>query len=603
MHKSSTMSACSRILLALTVCSSFFLRAAAQNAPRSRPNVILIMTDDQGYGDLACHGHPFIKTPNLDTLYREGVRLTDYHVSPLCSPTRASLLTGRYCRHVGVTGTGAGEELIGRGIPTMANLFAENGYRTAIFGKWHLGDHYPYRPNDRGFHEVIVHGAGAISTAGDLFGNDYFDDRYYHNGKKVQFKGFCTDVWFDGAKRFITASKAAGKPFFCYVPTNIVHGPYHAPKAFIDMYKGKPGKAAFFAAITHLDKCVGELRTFLQERGLARNTLFIFTTDNGSAAGAAVFDAGMRGRKGSPYDGGHRVPFLVHWPDGGLTGGRDVHQLSAHLDVLPTLVELCGLRTKADFRPNGLSLKPVLDGTRKDLGERVLIESFRGVAMTRQWRLLENKPLPHKKPARKKRKPTPKGKELYDIKQDPGQTKNVAAAHPEVVATLQAELEKVTQGNYSAGHQFIIGSDDQNPTEFTPLQWANMLQLGWWQSGIIEGKGKPGYLLAEVDQAGTYKFSLKRWPTAVGKPICAPATVSVPSNDFGGTEKKQGVALPIRKARLSVGDFDKTIRVTKDMVEAIFKVQLQEGSCKIQAEFLGNQSQKYPVHYLDIERL
>lgn len=145
---------------------------------RDKPNVILVMTDDVGYGDLACHGNPFIKTPNLDKLYAQSVRLTDFHVSPKCSPTRASLLTGRHCRHVGVRNTNNTQNLMATDFPTLANLFADNGYRTGIFGKWHLGDHYPFRPQDRGFQEVLVHGDGAVSTVADVWGNDYFDDTY-----------------------------------------------------------------------------------------------------------------------------------------------------------------------------------------------------------------------------------------------------------------------------------------------------------------------------------------------------------------------------------------------------------------------------------------
>ena len=181
------------VTMTMTVCVAMAWPACAQTSKNTRlgkrPNVVLIMTDDQGYGDLACHGHPFVKTPNLDKLHGDSVRLTNYHVSPVCSPTRAALMTGRHSQHVGVSGTGGRQHLIIRGIPIAAEIFSDNGYRTGAFGKWHLGSVYPYRPNDRGFQETLVHGAGAISTIGDIWGNDYFDDTYYHNGQPQQYEG------------------------------------------------------------------------------------------------------------------------------------------------------------------------------------------------------------------------------------------------------------------------------------------------------------------------------------------------------------------------------------------------------------------------------
>jgi len=340
------------------------LGAVAVGVPRSwasttgarKPNVILIMTDDQGYGDLACHGNKWIKTPNLDKLRGECVRLTDFHVSPKCSPTRASLLTGRHCRAVGVQGTNNSVNLLARGVATMANVFVDNGYRTGIFGKWHLGDNYPYRPQDRGFQEAVVHGDGAITTTGDVdWGNDYFDDVYWHNGKRRRYTGYCTDIWFTEAIRFMTAVKS--RPFFCYIPTNAPHGPLIVPTKYSKPYEGVRGvpSASFYGMITNIDENVGRLMYFLRRSGLAHNTILIFMTDNGTAGGmrgkrvrrgssVVGFNAGMRGKKGSPYDGGHRVPLFIRWPEGGLVGGRDVDRLAAHLDVLPTLIELCGLR-------------------------------------------------------------------------------------------------------------------------------------------------------------------------------------------------------------------------------------------------------------------
>ncbi|MDG2186546.1 MAG: sulfatase-like hydrolase/transferase [Mariniblastus sp.] len=561
-------------------------KAAAHGPARktgnpSRPNVILIMTDDQGYGDMSCHGHPWLKTPNLDKLHAESVRLTDYHASPLCSPTRASLLTGRHCRHVGLSGTNNGNNLIAREAATIAHVFAANGYRTGVFGKWHLGDLYPYRPNEKGFLEAIVHGDGAVTTVSDGWGNDYFDDIYWHNGKKTKYKGFCTDVWFDNATSFIKQSKAAKKPFFCYIPTNICHGPLFAPKKHTDMYKGKPHPACF-GALAHFDERVGKLRTMLQENGLAENTIFIFCTDNGSHYGWQIFNAGMRAGKGSPYDGGHRVPFFIHWPKGKLNGGRDVTQLSAHMDVLPTLIDLCKLQTPANYKTDGLSLKSVLEGKVDNLGDRVLVESFRGVVMTKQWRLVNRK-------------------ELYDIQADPGQKKNIAATHPDVVKHLNAELVKVNKKNDTRWQKFIIGSQKQQITEFTPDSWS-VHKIGYWQMDILNGVPRTAPIFAEADQAGTYEFSLRRWPEEENKPIRSAIKMTLSSGGGDGVITKAGKALPIVKARLKVAGFDKTIEVTDDMNEAVFRVPLKKGDCDIHAQFIGDDGKEYGAYFLYVER-
>jgi arylsulfatase A-like enzyme len=549
------------------------------------PNVILIMTDDQGYGDMSCHGHPWLNTPNLDQLHAESVRLTDFHASPLCSPTRATLLTGRHCRHVGLNGTNNGTNLISRETPTMANVFAQNGYRTGIFGKWHLGDLYPYRPIDRGFQEAIVHGDGAVTTVSDAWGNDYFDDRYWHNGKKTQYKGFCTDVWFNEATRFIKQSKASGKPFFCYIPTNIPHGPHYAPEEYIKMFEGQPHPAVF-AALAHFDERVGRMRAILKESGLAENTIFIYCTDNGSPKTYAggVYNAGMRGGKGSPYDGGHRVPGFIHWPAGKLTGGRDVDQLSAHLDILPTLVDLCQLETPENYRTDGVSLKPALEGTVEDLGDRVLVESFRSVVMTKRWRLV--------------------GDELYDMPADPAQKKDVAEAHPEVVSRLSAALREVEAKNDTRRQRIIIGSNKQNPSEFTPDAWSVMQRsIGFWQKGIARGCAGTAPILAEAETLGTYRFSLRRWPEEVNRPIRASAELTVPDGLSDETKTEQGQALPIVKARLKVADFDKTIEVTDDMIEATFTVPLKKGVCDILAQFITDDGKEYGAYFLYVERI
>lgn len=194
-------------------------------ASAAPPNVILVMTDDQGYGDLGCHGNKIIKTPNLDNLYSQSTRLTNFHVSPTCSPTRAALLTGHYSNLTGVWHTVSGRSLIHRDEIVLAKTFKTSGYATGMFGKWHLGDNYPFRPQDRGFDEVVIHAGGGIGNTHDYWNNDYFDDYYSHNGQYKKYQGYCTDVWFSEAIRFI--EKNQDQPFFCYISTNAPHGPFH----------------------------------------------------------------------------------------------------------------------------------------------------------------------------------------------------------------------------------------------------------------------------------------------------------------------------------------------------------------------------------------
>ncbi len=355
------------------------------------PNVILIITDDQGYGDLACHGNPIVKTPNLDKLHAESIRLTNFHVDPTCSPTRSALMTGRYSSRVGVWHTVMGRSLLRKDEVTMANLFAANSYQTGMFGKWHLGDNYPYRPQDRGFREVLTHGGGAISNTPDWWGNNYFDDTLRHNGAWEKQKGYCTDVFFAAATRFIEQNK--DRPFFAYIPTNAPHAPYNVPEKFSKPYvdKGVPQpRANFYGMITCIDENVGRLMAMLKERGLEQNTIVIYMTDNGSAIPVNEktgdgFSAGMRAFKGSEYDGGHRVPCFIRWP-GTLTGGRDVSKVTAHIDLLPTLIDLCSLKKPDKVEFDGKSLRQLLANDKPDWPERTLFVHSQRIDHPEKWR-------------------------------------------------------------------------------------------------------------------------------------------------------------------------------------------------------------------------
>ena len=306
------------------------------------PNVIFVLTDDQGYGDLSCHGNPVLKTPHIDKLYDESIRFTDYHVAPMCTPTRGELLTGRYALRNGAYCACSGRTFMRQGLPTMADMFAANGYQTGIFGKWHLGDNYPHRPRDRGFGRAVYHLGWGITSTPDYWNNDYFDDYFRDDGVLKQFPGYCTDVWFAEATKWIRQCQTNGQPFFAYISTNAPHGPFFAPEKYKQPYKHLDrDTAGFFAMIANLDDNMARLDKMLEETGLRDNTILIFMTDNGGTGGIKVYNAGMRGAKASLYEGGHRVPFFIRYPDGGFRSPGDVPALTHAIDVLPTLIDLC----------------------------------------------------------------------------------------------------------------------------------------------------------------------------------------------------------------------------------------------------------------------
>ena len=267
-------------------------------------------------------------------------------------------MTGRDALHNGATFVCMGRSLLRADLPTMPQIFAESGYHTGHFGKWHLGDNYPYRPQDRGFHETIYHPSWGITSAADFFGNDYFDDHYRHRDEIEQYKGYCTDVWFDEAIKWMRGRNARNEPFFSYIATNAPHGPLWVPNDYREPYLTavERDEASFFGMIANIDENMARLEQFLLETGLRKNTILIFMTDNGTASGEGVYNGGMRGKKASLYDGGHRVPCFVRWPGGGIGGGRDVTGVSRGTDILPTLVDLCDLNAPDGLSFDGISL-------------------------------------------------------------------------------------------------------------------------------------------------------------------------------------------------------------------------------------------------------
>lgn len=523
----------------------------------ARPNVILIMTDDQGYGDVEAHGNDVLETPHLNRLYRESVRLTDFHVDPTCSPTRAALLTGRYSARTGVWHTIAGRSMLPPGEVTAAALFAEHGYRTALFGKWHLGDNYPFRPQDHGFQEVLIHGGGGIAQTPDYWGNDYFDDHYRHNGHLKPFGGYSTTVFFDHALHFIEGHR--DRPFFLYLPLNIAHRPWEVLEPYAQRYRDKgidDEHARFYGMLTHFDEQLGRLRKQLARWGLAENTILIFMSDNGSAAREG-FNAGMRGRKGSVYEGGHRVPFFVHWPAGGVSGGVDRDELTAHIDVLPTLMALAGLQPANTLNLDGRSLAPLLRAPSEEAAAEwprrtLFVHSVRMqrpekwhrfAVMTERWRLVGRD-------------------ELYDLRGDPGQRENVAPSYPEVADSLRRAYERwwaSLASGFGPHPRIVLGTGHENPSRLTAHDWHNPTStVPWNQSLIQKDPMQNGFWTVDVARAGAYHVTLRQRPAHVDAPLDAAS------------------------ARLQVGNETWTRAVQDGASEVRFEVSLSEGPARLQ---------------------
>jgi arylsulfatase len=417
----------------------------ATTAPARRPNIILIMTDDQGYGDLACHGNPIVQTPNIDRLHRESVRFTNFHVSPTCAPTRSALLTGRHEFRNGVTHTILERERMTLAATTLAELLRDAGYATGIFGKWHLGDEPPYQPDRRGFAEVFIHGGGGIGqtypgSCGDAPGNKYFDPALLHNGTFVKTRGYCTDVFFAHAIEWMDEQLDAGMPFFCYLTPNAPHEPLEVPDEYARLYAGKvpDNVAKFYGMITNIDDNVGRLLAKLEEWGIAEKTLLIFMTDNGSAHGWKIYNAGRRGGKGTPFEGATRVPAFWRWP-AAWRGGIEVTALTAHIDVVPTLAEIAGISLSAKMRAQieGRSLLPLLRDPSATWPDRFL---FTHVGRWERGKAKESKFA--KCAVRNARFALVNNTELYDLETDPAQKTNIIAENPPVLEALRAAYDQ-----------------------------------------------------------------------------------------------------------------------------------------------------------------
>lgn len=408
-------------VLSVFLCSIFLMSSTRKEA--KLPNVLLILTDDQGYGDLKIHGNQMIETPNMDNLAKESAQFERFYVSPLCAPTRASLLTGRYHLRTGTVSVSKGLEIMRENETTLAEMFKENGYKTGIFGKWHNGKHYPNHPNGQGFDEFFGFCGGHWTN--------YFDTILEHNGKDEPTKGYITDILTEKALDFIENNKK--QPFFCYVPYNAPHSPHQVPDKFFDKYKAKgldDELASIYGMCDNMDENIGKLLQKLDDSGLSENTIVIFMTDNGP--NGVRYNANMKGIKGSVDEGGVRVPCFVRWK--GKITPHKIKTLGSHIDIFPTLQEICGLKSVKTKPLDGISLVKSLLGNDQKVEREIYshvaqpeknIKAFPGAVRTNQYRLIVKE----------------NTTELYDMLKDPEQKYNIASTETATLEKLKSDYQ------------------------------------------------------------------------------------------------------------------------------------------------------------------
>ena len=489
------------------------------------PNVILIITDDQGYGDLNFNGNPNIITPALDNFAAESIRFNNFYVSPVCAPTRSSLMTGRYSLRTGVRDTYNGGAIMASSEVTLAEMLKQANFTTGIFGKWHLGDNYPSRPSDQGFDESLIHLAGGMGQVGDFtnfFKKDtsYFDPILWHNNEQKPYQGYCSDIFTENAIEFIEKNK--NNPFFCYLSFNAPHNPLQVPDEYYQIYKNidptegidpnlipnekineqtKENTRKVYAMVTNIDDNLKKLFAKVEELGIKENTIVIFMTDNGPQH--ARYVAGMKGRKTSVYNGGIRVPFYFRYPNE-FSGDKEVDQMTAHIDLLPTLSKLCGTRIPEDRKIDGRNFIPSIEG--KIQPERSFFsywtrkypELFNNIALQRgQFKLVGNTDYDSEI----------ENFQLYDTNKDPFEKNNLIAQKKSIGLSLKEEmhqniLELVNSENLNNPPRIILGSDFENPV------YLNRNDAGG-QRAVWNQEQAYSFWKVDINKEGLYDLKFK----------------------------------------------------------------------------------------------
>lgn len=516
--------------------------SAVPGAQGDKLNVVFILSDNQSYYEMSCHGHAQIKTPRIDRLAEQSVEFKHFYAPPYCSPSRTTLMTGRYAMRAGVFDTIGGRSIMHRDAVTLPSLLRQHGYRTAIFGKWHLGFSYPYRPQDRGFEEVFVHGGGGIGQLEDLYRNTLFDTSFMHNGTEVTTQGYCTDTLFSQALHYIEDHRH--EPIYCFVSTPVTHSPHHGPKQLVADMKaaGVDGNVELFAQVQNLDTNIGRLLDKLDDLELAEKTVVVYASDQGMNDRGAPH--GMN-RLGIPYDPAQHVPFFVRLPGAKpYTCG----QLAGMIDYFPTVLDLCGI--EAPGHCDGMSLKPLLNGKggRFPPDRTLIIQCPRGRTAAKwknasiksdRWRLVE-------------------GRELYNIQADPRQANDIASHHPDVVQRLRAEYEAYwadMPDQHTTLSRHVLGATDCPDVVLNAMDWYRGDRP--WNSSAYRGNANGAWAVT-IARDGRYVFECRHYPREANK------------------------AAGAAHVKMQVGEVVREVEMAPSATHARFELDLLAGNCDLQ---------------------
>ncbi|MEX0938080.1 MAG: arylsulfatase [Pirellulales bacterium] len=552
----------------IAICAITIANTAAA---QSRPNVVLIMTDDQGWGDLGMNGNDKIRTPRLDGLARQSVVFDRFYVSPVCAPTRACLMTGRYNYRTGVVDTYIGRAMMHSDEVTIAEMLSAAGYRTGIFGKWHLGDNYPLRPNDQGFEDSLVHKGGGIGQPSDPPGGDhYFNPTLYRNGAAEKTEGYCSDIYTTAAIRFIEQSE--DRPFFVYLPFNCPHSPFEIADRYVQPYleTGLDEQTAkIYGMVENIDENVGRLLDALEAKDIAENTIVVFLTDNGP--NGQRYNGNMRGVKGSVYEGGIRTACFVRWPTE-LDAGHRVDQIAAHIDWTPTLLAACGAEPPANVRFDGRNLLPLLRGDRVDWPERTLyLQWHRGdqpqplrafAAVGQQYKLVQPRGV------QPDANPGDQDLQLYDLQADASESRDLSKEMPDRVASMKEDhLAWFRDVSATRGYdppRIQLGTPHEDPVVLTRQDWRGP-RAGWGDNSL-------GHWEVKNDEPGTYHITVR----------------------FAPDES-------MRTAYFRLGDVEAKGHVNDGERTHAFHVSLPSGSQRLEA-WLDNGDTTTGVQYVEVAR-
>lgn len=529
---------------------------AAAETSDTRPNVLLILTDNQSFFELSTHGHAQLQTPHIDRFARESVNFQNFHAPPFCSPSRAEMLTGRYAVRSGVHDTVGGRSILHRDEATLADYLGGGGYRTGIFGKWHLGLSYPYHPSERGFDEVFIHGGGGIGQMEDYYGNDHYAASWDHNGTMVKRRGYSTDVLFDEATRFMESTE--DEPFFCFISTPATHTPWQSePRARRRIeargVEAEENDLKLFSMIENIDENMGELIAWLNAKNLAENTVVIFATDQGIRDRGAPDPRFSEKRESNSvaYDPNHQVFFMMRYPP--VTQAHRSEALAGFVDIAPTILDLSGLPPITSL--DGRSLRPLLMGDETWTDDRKLImqcprRRYRtkwgnAVVKTQQWRLVG-------------------GDKLYDVSVDPSQLRDVSDQNPDVVAELSLDYERFWETLPPADEtlsRHLLGAAQAPDVRLVCMDWYQGASP--WHQLHLERNRQNGIWPVDVVRPGRYQFELRWYP------------------------REEPRAIGAQAASIRVGSNTQSQPLSPQAEKAVFEMNLLPGKFDLETSFLN----------------